>query len=104
MPQALLIARDMQNQLRRIPAGLRAWMPLLPQTINNGKGYNESDDFPPSKYEGSVCIIMLSPGHSLPLRVSSRFTLDSLLTCETRPDAHPTIANCGSLDFYITTG
>lgn len=28
MPQALLIARDMQNQLRRIPAGLRAWMPL----------------------------------------------------------------------------
>ncbi|GLW38649.1 hypothetical protein Pcaca04_25850 [Pectobacterium carotovorum subsp. carotovorum] len=46
MPQALLIARDMQNQLRRIPAGLRAWMPLLPQTVNGGKGYNESDDFP----------------------------------------------------------
>lgn len=49
MPQALLIARDMQNQLRRIPAGLRAWMPLLPQTVNDGKGYNESDDFPSNK-------------------------------------------------------
>lgn len=102
MPQALLIARDMQNQLRRIPAGLRAWMPLLPQTVNDGKRYNESDDFPSIK--DSVCIIMLSPGLSLPLRVSSRFTLDSLLTCNTRPDAHPTIAHYGSLDFYITTG
>ena len=102
MPQVLLIARDMQNQLRRIPAGLRAWMPLLPQTVNGGKGYNESDDFPSIK--DSVCIIMLSPGLSLPLRVSSRFTLDSLLTCNTRPDAHPTIAHYGSLDFYITTG
>ena len=62
MPQALLIARDMQNQLRRIPVGLRAWMPLSPQTVNDGRGYNESDDFPSSKVEDSVCIIMLIAG------------------------------------------
>jgi len=67
MPQASPIARDDETKCDVIPAGLRArWL-------------YKDEDFPFSQ------CLQLSSRQSLPLRVSSRFALDSLFTLK-RPE------------------
>ncbi|ADF64544.1 hypothetical protein ECL_05022 [Enterobacter cloacae subsp. cloacae ATCC 13047] len=67
MPQASSIARDDETKCDVIPAGLRAGWRFV------------DEDFPFSQ------CLQLSSRQSLPLRVSSRFTLDSLFTLR-RPE------------------